>query len=108
MARQSAANSTDSSASSGKGPSNPHSFSLAEVQRVRWPLQAVGSFYAVRQNEVTAKGVQVYMTTDLQSAAKAQLQRGNVPQVAFADEKHAQRICRRCEPIAARSVSLPQ
>ena len=66
------------------------------VPAVHWSLHKTSSFYQIRDNSVTQSKPHVRMGKALQRVAEKLLRRSRVPRTAFADEAHAQRMCRRC------------
>ena len=67
------------------------------ARKTKWPLRAPGSYYRVRND---GKGINVQCSnislneTFLRTARK-KTSCVHVPQISFASEEHAQRICRR-------------
>ena len=99
MAQRNAASSANATAGNADSAVRVYTSGLPEVQHVHWPLQSPGSFYVVEKREVAAKGIVVKMHR-VRETARRILQRDDVPCVAFADEAHAQRVCRRHDPVA--------
>ena len=61
-----------------------------------WPQWPQGTFFYQTSQPRTPEGEKLYMNPELLRAAKKALGCPRLPQLLFADEAHAQRVCRRC------------
>ena len=89
----------------GKGGA-PQAKAAPGTGKGKWPQWSQGTFFHQGSRPRTPEGHNILMMPDLHRAAKKALGCPRLPKLMFADEAHAQRVCRRCAPLGTCLHSL--